>query len=823
MTELLAPAGSMDALRAAIANGANAVYLGGKSFSARAFADNFTLEEIAEAVTLAHFHGVKVYVTVNTLVADEEMVGLLFYLQELYRAGVDACIIQDLGVMDLAHRALPGLPLHASTQLTVCNAEVTPLLAESGLERIILPREFSLDDIKAFKEKSQLELEIFVHGALCICYSGQCLFSSMVGGRSGNRGRCAQPCRMAYQLTDEFGDEVETLTEGRYLLSSRDLFGYEQVEDLYSLGLASWKIEGRMKKPQYVATVSRIYSGLLREMEKGLKPSIHPEGLRQLMQVFNRDHYSGYFLGNPGASLMSYQRPNNRGVFLGRVVHTGNGYTSIRLAQSLHVGDGIEVWVSGKREGGTVTSIFRQGESVVLAHANEVVEIPELRCRESDRVFKTYDAPLIEGAELSYAHMPEKLLHYEVTAVLGQPLHVMAYDEDGYQAEITSDYVVTEANNGAKPLPIAQAQLGRLGNTGYTLGVVRGEISPTALLPSSVLNQCRRTLVEQLFQQRKAKDTERPLDLEVFHTVVKKAEPGAQPRQENALPQVVALVENKQGLQIALRKGIREIYWDAVGFAGRGKVDYAALVTLAKSKKAELIPYLPQIILPHQEDKWRRQFSLWQEAGITAVVANHLGQVPLLRNSGWMGKIYAGSGMNIFNSASSAYLGKLGMRRQILSPELTLEQLGKMDLTQCEGEIFAQGALQLMVSEHCLLGAACGGRDEKHPCSKPCRSGGPYFLKDEKGYAFPFRCDTECRMHIFNSRELCLLEELPQLAERGISRVILDLRLYEPKQAERIVELYMEACEDLFGYEEAKRKLPSVIKEYTKGHLFRGV
>ena len=246
MTELLAPAGSFAALQAAIANGANAVYLGGKSFSARAFADNFTVDELKEAVRLAHFYGVKVYVTTNTLVGDRELGAFLYYAAQLYRMGVDAVIVQDIGLLEPLRQAVPGLAVHASTQMTVYDANAARLLAEEGVQRAILARELSFDDIRAVKEKSPIPLEMFIHGALCVCFSGQCLFSSMVGGRSGNRGRCAQPCRMAYRLVDEIGEEVPLKVEGKYLLSPKDLFGYDEIEELHKLGLASWKIEGRM-------------------------------------------------------------------------------------------------------------------------------------------------------------------------------------------------------------------------------------------------------------------------------------------------------------------------------------------------------------------------------------------------------------------------------------------------------------------------------------------------------------------------------------------------------------------------------------------------
>lgn len=831
MTELLAPAGSFEALKAAIANGANAVYLGGKSFSARAFADNFTLDEIGEAVRIAHFHNVRVYVTVNTLIADKEMVGLLFYVSELYRLGVDAVIVQDIGVIRLLRQALPGLALHASTQMTVHDAAGAQQLAELGAERVILARELSFADIAAVKADSPLELETFVHGALCVCYSGQCLFSSMVGGRSGNRGRCAQPCRMAYRLTDEFGDEAPTNAEGKYLLSPRDLFGYRDVEALHQLGLAAWKIEGRMKKPQYVATVCRIYGKLLRQLEEGRAVVLDDEDMRQLMQAFNRDRCSGYWHGNPGSALMSYTRPNNRGMFIGRISEARDGMISVRLVQKLHRGDGVEIWQTGRREGCTIDRLFVGGEQRDEAAAGETASFAVQAGRPGDRVFKTYDAPLMEQAELSYARLPDKPLHFEVTAHVGQALTVAARDDDGYSAARRADYTVERAAKPTQPRNIAFAQLGRLGGSGYALETLRGDIDDDALLPASVLNHIRRELVDDIFRQRAAKDKDHAFDEARFTAVVRQAEP--MPDQPVQKPRYQplrysALVHTEQGVMLAAQRGVSDIYFDVCGFAGSAGADLHRLAAKVYGQQAALIPYLPQVILPREEAHYLAGLEKWRESSlIHAVVVNNLGQIRLLRQLGWKEALYAGSGLNVFNSAACAALAELGVSRVLLSPELTLAQLQQINAAGLETEVFGQGALQLMVSEYCLLGAALGGRvcDDKQdtPCSRPCRARKTYCLTDEKGYRFPVATDSACRMHIFNSREHCLLEDMPQLAAAGVARVMLDLRLYDAQRAGRILDLYREAAVDSFSFEEAKRKLPSLIKEYTKGHLYRGV
>jgi len=350
--ELLAPAGSWESLVAAVENGADAVYLGGKLFNARQSAGNFDQEELSRAVEFAHVRGVKVYVTVNILLDDQELPEAAGFLYSLQQCGADAAIVQDLGLARLARQVIPELPLHASTQMTTHNLPAALLLKEAGIDRVVLARELSLEAIKEIRQQGGVEVEVFIHGALCVCYSGQCLMSSLIGGRSGNRGRCAQPCRLNYVLVDQHGRPLAEPGEvGDYLLSPRDLNLSEHLPDLIEAGITSFKIEGRMKRPEYVATVVRIYRELLDRAAVGGNFTVSPEATRDLAQIFNRDFSTGYFYGRPGRELMSYKRPNNRGVRLGRIKRFDRNtrLAEISLEEPLRVGDGIEVWVT---EGG---------------------------------------------------------------------------------------------------------------------------------------------------------------------------------------------------------------------------------------------------------------------------------------------------------------------------------------------------------------------------------------------------------------------------------------------------------------------------------------
>ncbi|MCL1975714.1 MAG: DUF3656 domain-containing protein [Firmicutes bacterium] len=825
MTELLAPAGNMEALKAAITNGADAVYVGGYRFSARALAENFSEDELTQALHLTHFYGKKLYLAVNTLLSDRELQSALEFIAKYYSQGLDAVIVQDMGLLYLLKKNMPDLPVHASTQMTVTNTSAARFLAQQGISRIILARELSFKEIETIQDSAGVELEVFIHGALCFCYSGQCLMSSMIGGRSGNRGRCAQPCRLPYMLTDIHGDAINTKEQGHYLLSSRDLVGYWRLEELHELGLAAWKIEGRMKKPEYVATTCRIYGTYLRLLDQRRIIYQEEEEQRQLLQMFNRDFCHGYWDGNPGASLISYKRPNNRGVFLGRVLNRVETGLVIKVEQPLTIGDGLEIWVSsGGRYGLTVEKLYKGGEAVEAVPPGEIVSIPAAAGKAGDRIFKTYDEKLNQTARLSYAKLTEKKVDFDIFAELGQPLRISARDEDGYSAEVVSGYIVEQAITTTCDWQTVQAQLARLGGSGYTLGALNGELAEGIMLPVSVLNNCRRDLINALMEQRH-NATARPSPTLPQVWPLKYKERRRESRKSKPLA-LSALIDNSELLPLLIKSGIKDIYFGTEGFApgnSPDELDWRALIKSAAKEGGRLIANLPQIIRSTEEEEWIKRIADWQALRMPALRLNHGGQYNLAIAAGWKAPLYGGAGFNLYNSHSYLFFSELGFKRLALSPELNLAQLKDLDSRGAEKEIMAQGALPLMVSEHCILGALTGGHDGNTPCSSPCRTQETYALCDEKGFLFPCKNDAACRTHIFNSRQLCLLTEIPALLTAGVKRLCLDLRLNENHYALRVAGLFQLAVKDEWGYREAVEKLPQVIKDYTKGHLHRGV
>jgi putative protease len=512
LVELLAPAGSREALIAAVESGANAVYLAGSMFGARAYASNFDEEGMRAAIRFAHLRGVLINVTVNTIVGDEELPALRDYLKFLYEAGADAVLVQDLGVARIARETVPKLPLHASTQMTVHSLEGVLALQELGFSRVVLSRELSLKEIRYICSHCQVEIEVFMHGALCVCYSGQCLMSSVIGGRSGNRGRCAQPCRLPYDLVDENGCDLLEDRAGEYLLSPKDINTIEIIPELIEAGVASLKIEGRMKRPEYVATVVSTYREAIDRHYTGTGYFVTSQEKDNLAQIFNRDFTTAYLLDRPGKDMMSDRRPNNRGLMVGRVENydRNSSMVTVKLSGPLFLGDQVDFWV---KVGGRVTAEVKElwhvnGQSIAGGQAGELVKfyLPKA-VHAHDRLFKVYDAALMEKAKESYksgAPIRRIGLKAEVWVSEGQPLKIVFRDADGYEASAVTDFVAEAALKRPLSEEVIRKQVDRLGSSIFVLQELVCHIEGAVMVPMSEINEARRKATEALEQQRLA-------------------------------------------------------------------------------------------------------------------------------------------------------------------------------------------------------------------------------------------------------------------------------------------------------------------------------
>ncbi len=812
--ELLAPAGNLESFFAAVHSGADAVYLGSQGFNARQNAENFSMDELRKVVEYAHAHDVKVYVTLNTLIKNKEIPQLLQVLNDLVQVDVDAIIVQDLGVFWLVNSFFPGLGLHSSTQLTLNNTAGINYLKKLNVEKVVVARENSLEDIRSMT-KAGVDLEVFIHGALCICYSGQCLMSSMIGGRSGNRGRCAQPCRLTYTLLDPSGREVGK-DLGEHLLSPKDLNTWEMLPELVEAGAVSLKIEGRMKRAEYVATVVRAYRERLDSLGGYANDERSAQVESELKQIFNREFTQGYFHTNPGKDLMSYKRPNNRGLQLGRIEKaTPNGF-AIKLKEELRVGDGIEIWVSkGGRKGFEVISLVLDGKSVEIAGKDTVVSIGYGgRVFPGDRVFKNSDKSLNERARASYENR-DLAIHENVDVwidgKLGAPLEMRIETESGVQVNGKTEQMLQEARQHPLDEDIIRKKM-RFGSTRFRLGELRIDLGQNLMIPVSQINVLRRTLTEQLEQSYHA---EKGLSEKKLAQMERDLLSSVKAKKEQGL--LVAEVDDEYQARAAFRSGADLVYIHMNRARNRMEANPELL---SKQERANLYYILPRIIREAEMVSLVAQLHELK-SGCAGFVAPSIGAIELLKSES-LGPIHGDYALNVMNNLALRELAERKLSSICLSPELSLDELLEIK-SALPLEVIVHGSVPLMTSEHCVVGAVAGEKQGTH-CKMPCREG-EYKLKDRKDYDFPLVLQQDCSMQILNARELCVVEEVRELLAGPISRVRLLLRERQDDEIKVICRSYRKVMDNKkLDASEVKKELEQVSPYgLTKGHYFREV
>ncbi|WP_410508617.1 DUF3656 domain-containing protein [Methanosarcina hadiensis] len=841
--ELLAPAGGMEALTAAVENGADAVYLGARAFSARGYASNFSEEELEKAVDYAHLRGVKIYVTVNTLLKGDEMESALILLSRLREMGVDAVIIQDLGLISLSRKYLPDFPLHASTQMTLHNSEGVRFVKELGIERVVLSREVSLEEMKEIKERDAIEVEVFVHGALCISYSGQCLLSSLIGGRSGNRGYCAQPCRKKYRL---YCDGKQIKTSGSYLLSPKDLNITSGLGPIIEAGIESFKIEGRMKRPEYVAGVVRIYRRLIDRYLKGPERCpVSGEEQETLAQLFNRGFTSGYFFEKPRGKLMSRENPHNRGIPAGTVISYDRRTQRLRvkLSSSLRLGDGIMVENAETRpedKGKIIFSMYTVKGQVYSAEKGETVEIPfDSRAPSGSTVYRTHDKKLMDSLRKeseSGAMRPKVPIFLTVNITPGKPARLEVKDIDSNIVTVESEYLVEKAEKSPTSKTQIEKQLTKLGNTLFEAAELKVNAEGDIFIPVGQLNDLRTKAISQLEKLRISKWKREPIgNLQLSAFGEKKAE--AVKEQEPEKPLLSVSVYSLEELEGAISGGADCIYFEEGLFrqkktAGKEKnsrveeiprkdPDFIFESAVLKTRTAGKRIYFntPKIVKDSEMKQVEELFLRAEKFGADGVLVSNLGTFNFAKRKGI--PCIADSPLNIYNGFTLALLLEKGAKMAVLSPELTLEELKKV-ASYGPAECIVHGRLELMESEHCIAGGLLGKNGGK--CSSPCSSGN-FKLVDEKNYEFPLLMDYQCRTHLLNSRSLCMLEYIPKLIESVVSSLRVEtLGMDNAEEIRRITEKYRQAIDAFYKPgKKIKEKCEDLGKGFTTGHYFRGV
>lgn len=497
--ELLAPAGNMKCLIAAIQAGCDAVYLSGKLYGARSFAGNFSNEELIVAIKYAHSYCVKIYVTVNTIIYESEVKNFIKYIDFLHNNGVDAIIIQDIGMFDLIRKLYPNLEIHISTQMHVHNLEGTKLVEEMGAKRVVLARETPIELVKSIKENTNIQLEIFVHGALCISYSGQCFMSSLIGGRSGNRGTCAQCCRQPYDLYEN----DKKISKNKYLLSTRDLNVIEKIGKLIDIGIDSFKIEGRMKRPEYVYLIVSLYRKAIDNYINYGKIDINEHDLKEMKKMFNRQFTKGFLFNAENDKFINDFRPNHQGIEIGKVIKIEKNRIIFKLNDDLSVQDGIR-FIGKEDIGLTIQSMYKGKNKVLEAHKGDFVTIYN-DCLPSinDIVVKTTDYNQIKSINKKINdNLRKEIIDIKIIAHKNKKLSIIISDTHNNIVEQYSDYIIQESINNPTTKESIYKQLSKIGNTIFCINKIDIESDENIFIPIKIINDLRRCSLDKLINER---------------------------------------------------------------------------------------------------------------------------------------------------------------------------------------------------------------------------------------------------------------------------------------------------------------------------------
>lgn len=806
--ELLAPAGTMENFMAALESGADAIYLGGKVFNARAHAANFGIDELREAVRLAHILDVSVYVTVNILIGDTELKDLEQYIKDLDSIGVDAIIVQDLAVAEIAKRVAPNIHLHGSTQMTAATLDAVRFYESLGFTRVVLARELSLKEIQHICKHCKAEIEVFVHGALCVCYSGQCLMSSFIGGRSGNRGACAQPCRLPYELLDSKGESVLPKHEA-YLLSPKDLNYSEHMNELVAAGVTSFKVEGRMKKVSYVRQVIGTYREILDEA------SIHENQRKALASGFNRGFSTAYLEDTVGRQMMTVVAPNHQGKPIGES-YTKKGEVYLSLTEPI--------------EQGSLVKILQSNGSVTYYTVDD-----EWTCV-SDTLYKGRPAEGLAVGRLYLASTPkntksrglqEFTRKYDMSVYLSvgsngetNYTELTAILDSGLSVTVTNEYVPAIANKVPTSLEKVTEQLGRLGNTLFRLSYVDIPDGPY-MWPASVLNALRRDAVTALETALITHHVESWQALQVTGDVDYDFK-AQHELSYDTCSMISARVDEIEGVKAAIAGGAQKIVFggDRLSRTPYALSVYDEVARLCAQSDVICTFATPRVVKDDEVEAYTHTLEAIVQAHPDSI-SIHVPQALLwLRELGYTGAIEADTGLNIFNTPTLHFWEQLHISCVNPSQELTLKQITELAKhSHVPIETMIHGYTEMMISEYCAI-ASFVGTGSKVNCPMPCVKEA-YSLKDRKGEIFPIRTDPYCRMHIMNSHEMDMRAYVPMLLQKGISILRVDGRHMKPSYVKDIVSQYVSIATGTM--EAPPKKIDSQSESITRGHYFRGI
>ncbi|MDA0283211.1 MAG: DUF3656 domain-containing protein [Planctomycetota bacterium] len=794
--ELLAPAGDWDCVRAAVENGADAIYFGlDCGFNARARAANFDPDDLSELMDFMHHRGVRGYVTLNTLVFPSELPLVEPLIRKLAETGVDAVLVQDIGLVRLIRATCPDLPIHASTQMTLTSAECIEVAAELGIERVVLPRELSVSEISSINRRTDMPLEAFVHGALCVAYSGQCLTSESLGGRSANRGQCAQACRLPYDLICD-GADVD-LGDVKYLLSPQDLAAYALIPDLMEAGICSLKIEGRLKQPEYVANITRHYSQAITSAVNGQLVQLSEQTVREMELSFSRGFSPGWFKGCDHKMLVPGLSSAKRGVFLGEVKSVSESGVAIQLASPVAAGDGVVFdgdRSNNQEQGGRIFHVLRNGQRqtstvssgiVELEFGNDSLKLDQLQA--GQHVWKTDDPQLTKKLRQTFSSgKPQRRIavDFTVEATTGRPLIIQGSADNGASGRIESETPLAEAIRHPLTADLLKEQLGRLGKTVFELRKVTATIAGSPMIPLSVLGGLRRELIRQLDESSTARPARQIAESSALTalqaTLPSRDSDTESARRKSRKPELRVLCRSLTQLGTTLEAGVSSVMVDFQDIR-----EYRQAVEIAHAAAAEIFIATPRIQKP-------------DEAGIFRALQKHDADGILVRNLAGL-RYYTAAGirvvadfsLNIANELTAQYLIDQGAERVTASYDLNRDQL--LDLVQATPpswmEVVIHQHMPMFHMEHCVFCAVLSPGTNKHNCGRPCDDH-IVELRDRVGMEHPLTADVGCRNTLFNAVPQSGAEVVPQLLQAGVHDFRIEILNSSPAEIGSIIKLY---------------------------------
>jgi putative protease len=805
---LLAPAGDWEALRAAVAGGADAVYFGLSAFNARHRATNFLPKELPQVMEYLHRRNVLGYIALNTLIFTDELAEAARLVAIVSESGADAVIVQDLGLAQLVHRLAPQLPIHGSTQMTLTEPRGIEFVRELGVERVILARELSIEDIRKIVARTDMPLEVFVHGALCIAYSGQCLTSEALGGRSANRGQCAQACRLPYELVVD--GAIKELGEKAYLLSPQDLAAYDLIEPLVGLGVRCFKIEGRLKSPQYVAVASQTYRAAIDAAAARQPFALPREQQLALQQSFSRGFSPGFLGGVNHQQLVEGRFPKSRGVRLGTLVRQSADRVVIELSAEhpaamcdaelpVKPGDGVvfdEGHPEQEEQGGRVYAVMSLGDRrVELTFGRGQVNTAAIAPKAI--VWKTDDPALRKRTEQLAAQedcVRRVPLEFRLSGAIGGVLHLSIRDPEGREATAEWPGPLEIARRQPFAAEAAREQLGRLGDTPFAIGEVQIEVPPGAMVPKSVLNQLRREAVETLIADRLANRRPKIESLEISAVLdeMRAAARSAADRNGDPsidVPRLHVLVRTQQQLEAIIDwRPAEPLLRPALVYCDFEDVRrYSQAVALAHAAGQSIGLATLRVLKPGEEGLLARV----AQAGADAVLVRNLAALAYFQDrsphTSWIGDF----SLNVANELSARLFFDRNAHRLVPSYDLNWEQLAAL-LARCSPsrfEVVVHQHMPMFHMEHCVFAALLSDGKDWRDCGRPCDTH-QVALRDRVGAEFPLTADTGCRNTVFNSVAQSAAEFVPRMLSLGVRHFRVELLRETAADAVALVDRY---------------------------------